>query len=221
MSAIVLVFDTAAPTLGVGLWAGGVARERTVRLARGSERVLLPLAAELLTEARLGVGDLDAVGVAAGPGAFTGLRVGLATAAGLAQARKVPLVLCSSFAARGSAVHAGGRGVVMLDARKQRVYAQAWADGAPSGEGADVPPAEAIGWMNGAFWATGEGAEVYRSQVEAAGGVVVEQATEPRADRLAELAALAFTRGEGNDPAQVRPVYLREPDAVIRRTEGT
>lgn len=220
MSSVVLAFDTATPTLGVGVWRGGRVHVRVAPGGRGCERVLLPLAQELLDVVGAAVGDVAAVGVAAGPGAFTGLRVGLATAAGLAQGLRVPLVTASSFRGRALRVSEPGRGIVMLDARKQRVYAQVWEDGSPVGAAGDVSPEAAVREL-GSGWATGEGAAVYRGMLEEAGVAVVAHPEAPGVGELAAWVARRWQDGHGIDPSHVRPEYLREPDAVKRRQERT
>ena len=212
----VVVLDTAGPVVGVGLWTGEAALVRTARVVRGSEGLLMPWVLELLAEAGLTMADVRGVGVAAGPGAFTGLRVGLASAAGLAMAVGCPLWTSSSLTTR--ALRAGGNMPVlaMLDARKAKVYAQLHHgdQGVVAGPG-DVPPEEAVAWAasRGAFVATGEGALVYRNLVEQAGGVIAREPDDPAVDTLARCAALGLARGEGQSPAAVRPVYLRPPDA--------
>lgn len=206
----VLAIDTCGPVLGVALRAGGQVWSRTERAVRGSETRLVPWARELCAEAGLALSDLDGVAVARGPGAFTGLRVGLATAQGLALALGVPLWGACSLDSRAARVQ--GQVLCMLDARKGRVYA-CWY---PGGTAGDVPPEEAVAGRPSSFLATGEGALVYRDLVEAAGGRVAEGAGEPAVDVLARMGEEALSRGEGRDPVDVTPLYLREADATPR-----
>lgn len=216
----VLAIDTAGPVVGVALWDGTRGFERTARLSRGTEEQLPGLIDQVCAEAGIALSTVRGVAVASGPGAFTGLRVGLATAAGLASALGVPIWATSSLVAR--AVHAGFGGdlLVMLDARKSRVYAAAWRNDTPLQGAADVDPAVALGWVERPFRVTGEGGLVYRSQFEAAGGLVVADADHPGTTALARLGAQAFARGEGLEPGALRAEYLREPDAVPRPVPG-
>ena len=62
--------------------------------------------------------------------------------------------------------------------------------------------------------------DAYAEEVRAAGGTVVPNAAEPGVGRLAAVAAAAWARGEGISAETVRPVYIREPDAVAKRKEG-
>lgn len=208
----VLAIDTAGPVVGVALSVDGAVRARTERVTRGAEARLVPWALALCDEAGLRLAALDGVAVAAGPGAFTGLRVGLATASGLALAIGCPLWQGSSLAHR--ALGAGGdRVLAMLDARKQRVYAARYDGGRLTAGPADVPPDEALAWMDAPFVATGEGALAYADRVTAHGGTLVARADDPCVHVLARLGAEALARGEGSDPIGVQPVYLRAPDA--------
>jgi tRNA threonylcarbamoyladenosine biosynthesis protein TsaB len=209
----VLGIDTAGPVVGVSLWDGARAELRTQRVSKGSDALLLPWAEDLCRAAGIALRELDGVAVARGPGTFTGIRVGLATAVGLAMSVGCPLVPLSSLQTRQAR---GGEGALltMLDARKRRVYALGrGADGEPCGGPGDVHPAEALAWMTGPFRAVGEGAVVYESLVVEAGGTLVDEADHPAVDCLARLGAEALARGEGVAAETAVPVYLRPPDA--------
>jgi tRNA threonylcarbamoyl adenosine modification protein YeaZ len=93
----VLVLDTASPTVSVAVAAGGrLLAERREPIARSSV-LLLPMIDEALAEAGATLGDLAGLVVLAGPGSFTGLRVGMATALGLHQAAGVPATAVPTF----------------------------------------------------------------------------------------------------------------------------
>ncbi len=210
----VIAFDTAGPVLGVALAVNGRVLARTERVQRGAEGVLLAFAEALLAEAGLVARDLDGVGVSEGPGAFTGLRVGLATAAGLALALDRPLWLHGSLDARAARWHAPDREVLCwLDARKSRVYAARFVGGVPQGEPVDHDPAALLVDQRPGFLAVGEGALVYAALLENAGGSVVEGADDPGVDQLALRCEAALTRGEGGRATDVQPRYVRPPDA--------
>jgi len=164
----------------------------------------------------MALADLDGVAVAAGPGAFTGLRVGLAAGCGVAMGAGCPLWTGSSLASRAWKHRGEGRVLAMLDARKSRVYAQLFGD-SPHSAG-DVPPEQALGWCEGPFVAVGEGALVYRQQVVDAGGRVVDSADDPGMKGLLLLAKVGFEDGEAGAPELARPVYLRAPDAKVPKS---
>ncbi len=209
----VLAVDTSGPVAGVALNADGLEFVRIARTVRGTEGLLVPWAIELVHEAGLTLSDLDGIAVVHGPGAFTGLRVGLATALGLATSLDLPLWWTDSLLPR--ARRTGQEPVLaMLDARKGRVYAT-WFDGEATVGPADVAPQVALSWATPPFVATGEGAIVYADLVQQAGGTVLPDADDPGVLALASLAAAAFARGEGARDAAIAPLYLRDADAKL------
>ena len=197
---MILAIDTAGPVIGAAV--GDRLFEQ--RVVRGADAVLTPAIASLIE----GV-ELTAVAVSVGPGGFTSLRVGVAHALGIALARNVPVIPVSSLAAR--AALAEGRVLALLDGRKQKAYAAFHVDGQDVSGERDLPPAEAIALASGAFVAVGEGALVWRAEIEAAGGAVVEDAGRSPARALARIAR-DLPRVP---PAAVRLRYLRDADAKL------
>lgn len=193
------------------VWEEGADGAHGTHLLRGIDHVL----------GRLGwrLAELDRIAVGSGPGRFTGLRVGLATAAGLARAAGIPAVAVPSFEAW--AAPARGRWASPLaDARKGEVYAALFD---PSGRKVlaetTAPPARwtraAVERASGAsvsFW--GPGADLYRAAIEGAGGAA---AAFPR-DLPPFPPAAWVARGSVSRPtgAGLRPLYVRAPDAVLK-----
>jgi len=208
---VILAFDTAGPVVGVALWTPDGVEERVERIRRGAETRLVPWAQELLDERDLSRSDIRMVAVSHGPGAFTGIRVGLAAAAGVAEGLGVPLWGRSSLDSRAARAGRDGEVLAMLDARKGRVYAALYRDGRLVEGPGDVAPEVALSWPSGSFVATGEGAVVYADRIE--GGSLTDDPEHPAVGVLASLAAVGLRNGEGADPATVVPVYLRAPDA--------
>lgn len=200
---LIATIDTSGPVLGVAVGDA----ERIERIVRGAEGRILPWLFELCG----GFDRLEGVGVSVGPGAFTGLRVGLASAKGLAASLGIPLIGIGSLHSRGLRVDAD---LALLDARKGRVYAGQKSTGyAPR----DVDIQEAMQGLSPGFLATGEGAVVYREAILAAGGRIAEEADHPGVDAMVRLTLEALERGDQGDAAQVQPVYVRAPDAVPPR----
>ena len=206
---IVLGIDTAGPVIGAALIGVGEPRCWSERVTRGADARLAPAVAGLID----GV-TLDAVAVSVGPGSFTSLRVGVATALGVAFSRGVPVVPVSSLEARAAAVGDTSSTVLaLLDARKGRAYAGLFG-GAGVVQEVDLPPAEAIAALASApFIATGEGAAVFRELVEAAGGSVHDLAEESPALALARLGADRI--GTAVPAGAVRLNYIRPSDAKL------
>ena len=227
MSAL-LAIDTADRTAGVALLAEGqvVAEYMEASAYRHSER-LFALVDQALRGAGLGRGDLSGIAVTTGPGSFTGLRVGLATAKGLAYSLEVPLVGVSTLEAmaRGAMPF---RGIVlpMLDARKRQVYAAGF-DGR---DGSEVLSPQAIfpeelaaqiGQSEGDLLAVGSGLGPYRELFKAVFGerlLCIEKIRWgiPPA-QVAMLGASFLLEGKGQSPEAVSPIYLRKSEAEETR----
>lgn len=234
---IVLGFDTATQSTAVGLrLANGStlrARDDPAPDAHpGHATRLLAMAEELLVEAGIGWEVLQRIAVGVGPGRFTGLRVGVATARGLAQSLGVELVGVSSLQALALAVPRGADGAVQptfaaIDARRGEAFAAAYSSdgevvlaralGAAELEHV-VELIEQRGGPRGQRWlAVGDGALRFRAELSR-GGVEVAQEDSPlhRVDpqAICELGALALAP-VGDE--QVVPDYRRSPDAALAR----
>ncbi len=211
----VIAVDTAGPVVGAALVRDGAAPVAwSARAGRGADAVLVPALAELLAQAGPG---LQGIAVTVGPGAFTGLRVGLAIASGLALARGLPLLPMGSLAAR--ALLAPGAPVVLalLDARKRRFYGASFAlDGPvprPLQDAVDADLDSILAGLPAGAVATGEGAQVAAEALAAAGVPIAPDAADSPALVLARHAASGALAA--CDPAAVRLRYIRPPDAKV------
>ena len=178
-------------------------------------RELMPAVARVIGDAGLGFGDLDAVAVGVGPGGFTGLRVGTATARALAAARRLPVHPVSSLAALAAGVDAR-LVLAVLDARRGEVFATLHDR---SGERwppfATRPEALAEGLRAAALTplAAGDGAIRYRRELEAAGALVPPDDSPYHVVRALAVCRLAV-QVVPVAPEAVLPDYLRAPDAT-------
>jgi tRNA threonylcarbamoyladenosine biosynthesis protein TsaB len=205
--------DTATPATAVAVWAAdGPAAERRHDPAPGERpghaARLLALVNELVTD----WSEVDRIAVGVGPGGFTGLRIGIATARALAQARDLPLVGVSSLAAL-AAPH-DGPVVAVIDARRGEVFAAGWV-GSTSFEPVALAPEALAARIEPGSLAVGDGAVRFRAELERAG------ATVPADDSpLHRVSALEVCRlgaaGEPADRDALLPDYRREPDAKPR-----
>jgi len=219
---IVLVVDTSTPAATAAIAElGGAGREPvllaervTVDAQRHGE-VLAPSMEAVLSEAAVPLGGLTAVVAGVGPGPFTGLRIGLVSAAALADAFGLPAYgVCSLDAIAHPIRHPAGPVLVVTDARRHEVYWATYAvDGArisgPSvSRPADVP-------TDGCVLACGAGAAQYAESF----GLPVSGPSYPSALALAALAADRVTGGAPSEA--LSPLYLRRPDAVERAAAKT
>ncbi len=192
---LVLAFDTATPVATSALLRDGdVLGERASRAA-----AVLADADELLRGAGFAPGDLDALVVGTGPGSFTGIRIGLAAARGLALALGIPVAGVSTLAALAAALP-GARPVI--DARRREVFTLV------DGEPVACRPAE-LGFEPGAVL-VGDGAVRYRPELEAAGAEIPPDRDLAHLPRARFHALLA---GDFGDADLVEPIYVRAPDA--------
>jgi tRNA threonylcarbamoyladenosine biosynthesis protein TsaB len=187
----------------------------------GHAAQLLPLCNSLLQGAGLRFADLDRIAVGLGPGTFTGLRIAIATARGLAHAGGAELTGVATLE-----VLAAGAGVsavlALLDARRGEGFAATYLDGVPTAPVAALAPeALEIGAREAATrrpgtLAVGDGAIAFRAVLERAGCTVPPDDAEAHRVDAAVLCALARDRSSG-PPDAVLPSYVRAPDAQPAR----
>lgn len=178
-------------------------------------RELLPALAGVLEQAGLGFGELGAIAVGVGPGAFTGLRIGVATARALASARSLAIHPVSSLAAL-----AAGSGdelvLAAIDARRGEVFAALQHGGDTHWAAFVTAPsalAERIREAGVAPVAVGDGAIRFRGVLESAGARVPPDDSALHVVRALHVCRLGHA-GPAVTPAAVLPDYLRTPDAV-------
>lgn len=192
---LILAFDTATPEASVALVRrGDLLGERSSQAVR-----VLADADALLRAAGLTPSALDALAVGVGPGSFTGVRIGLAAARGLALALDLPAAGISTLDALGAGLPGA---VPVLDARRREVFV-----GLPDGPVAMAPGELAL--PPGTV-CIGDGALRYRSLLEEAGLVVPPDSAEEHRPRARFHAALAH---DFRTADEVEPIYLRVPDA--------
>jgi len=188
---LILAFDTATDVATSALVDDGeVLGERTSRAV-----TLLEDVDALLRQAGTQTRDLDALAVGIGPGSFTGVRIGLATARGLAFALGIPVAGVSTL----EALEAGAPGALpVIDARRREVFVP----------GGVFVPAD-VDVVEGRL-CVGSGAVRYRGVLEALGAAIPPDTDERHIPRARFHAALA---GKFVPAEQVEPLYLRVPDA--------
>jgi len=205
---LVLALDTSTPATSVALTDDGrVLAERSEIAANRHGELLSPLIADVLSAAGAGPRDVSIVAIGVGPGPFTGLRVGLVTAAGFADALGVPARgVCSLDAVAWTGERPWAEGFsVVTDARRKEVYWARYADGRRvDGPRVDRPAAVAAQLPSRAAVA-GFATTMYAA--EFAAQVVDESFGYPSAAAIARLAL------EETWSLPVQPLYLRRPDA--------
>jgi tRNA threonylcarbamoyladenosine biosynthesis protein TsaB len=223
---IVVGLDTASTATAVAvLLADGRAVERRDDPAAGERPAhaarVLELAEAALAGGGVGWEAVERLAVGVGPGGFTGLRIGIATARAIAQARGIPLVAVGSLEAlaAGARDHDGTVAAV-LDARRGEAFAAAYAGGreqlAPVALGPEALE-QAVAALPAPVLAVGDGALAFRAAIERAGAVVPRDDSEIHRISAIEICRLGSDPGRAVAPlAAVVPDYRREPDAKPR-----
>ena len=206
---IVLGLDTCLSSCAVAVVADGrvLAHAREV-MARGHQERLAPMAREVVAQAGVAFSELDRIGVTIGPGSFTGLRVGVAFAKGLALALGASTVGIGTLEALAAEVE--GLAFAAIDARRGQLYLQGFDDGrplmAPDALTAGDAAARIAELSQGrAFALVGSGAPLL-AELSPSARVVAAEGADARA--IARLAA-------GRTPSPLKPLYLRAPDAKL------
>ncbi|HEX3392753.1 MAG TPA: tRNA (adenosine(37)-N6)-threonylcarbamoyltransferase complex dimerization subunit type 1 TsaB [Solirubrobacteraceae bacterium] len=187
----------------------------------GHSTCLLPLAAGLLAESGLAWREVDRIAVGVGPGTFTGLRVGMASAHGLAQSSGAELVGVSSLRALGLGAEGGSPVLAAIDARRGEVFVAGYHGEVELFSPRPAQPVAVPGLIaeqGGAFMsepciAVGDGAVRYRAAFEAVAAQVPEDGSALHRIQAAALCELGVSASAGSGP--VLPDYLRRPDAAI------
>jgi tRNA threonylcarbamoyladenosine biosynthesis protein TsaB len=218
----VLAIDTALEACSAAVLdtSGGIAASETLAMTRGHAEALMPLIARVMNGAGVEFADLDRIAVTTGPGSFTGLRVGISAARGIALAAGKPAVGLSTLAGYAAPLIAGDDSmqvVAAVDARHEHIYLQIFGVNGRTLVGpriatmrdavraAMTAPARIIGS------AAKKLAAAWPKRAEPP--LLVEQRGAPDIEWIARLGAAA---AKGHGPP--KPLYLRAPDAQPQDT---
>jgi tRNA threonylcarbamoyladenosine biosynthesis protein TsaB len=213
-------FDTSTAATSVCvLRADGEEFEHVPEVARlreppGHSRELLPAVADLMERAGVGWADVDGVAVGVGPGGFTGLRIGVATARALATAAGVPVHPVSSLSALAAAIDEP-LALPLIDARRGELFGALLSAGKVVVEPFAARPeevAERAGRDLANALAAGDGSLRFRQVLEAAGVRVAPDGSGLHVIRAAHVCRLAAAV-PAERPEAVLPTYIRDPDA--------
>jgi tRNA threonylcarbamoyladenosine biosynthesis protein TsaB len=224
-----LAIETSTEACSVALVHGEQVLERSEIAPRRHAELVLPMADSLLAEMGLSRRALDGIAVGRGPGAFTGVRLGVSLAQGMAMALDLPVVTISSLAALALEAPEDEAAILaVIDARMGEIYAASFRRDDNGGlialdeERVDTAAAlmlpQADAWnVVGTGWSTYE--EILRTRLPAPPRWA-EGARYPQARHVAELAVVRFRDGGAVAPELALPVYLRDKVALTLVEQG-
>lgn len=215
----VLAFDTTCAACSVAVWKDETVESVVVKQTmHGHAETLMPAIERALAEANTSYDAIDRIAVTVGPGSFTGVRVGLATARGLGVATGKPvlgLMTSAVLAQEAKTIGTSRRIAVAIDARRAELYMHHFtADGTARDEPHSLPAKDAARALGAALViVVGDGAELLRPHLGQ--NALISGPTVPDAGVAAAMAAVL---PEPHTPPQ--PVYVRPPDAVVPLSGG-
>ncbi|WMJ70205.1 tRNA (adenosine(37)-N6)-threonylcarbamoyltransferase complex dimerization subunit type 1 TsaB [Stenotrophomonas sp. 24(2023)] len=217
-----LAFETATEACSVALHVDGQVREHFEIAPRRHAELGLPWAEALLAEAGISRRQLDGIALSRGPGAFTGVRLGIALAQGIALALDLPLLPVSTLQVLALRAPAEQEQILAaIDARMGELYVARYqrVDGLPVAQDAErVCGPDAVALPSGlAVYGVGTGfGALDGALAQRLGDALRGQDAQalPRAADVLALAVPAFARGEGIAPEKVEPAYLRDNVAL-------
>ncbi|HEV2301516.1 MAG TPA: tRNA (adenosine(37)-N6)-threonylcarbamoyltransferase complex dimerization subunit type 1 TsaB [Stellaceae bacterium] len=227
---LILALDAAGSAASVVVARGeAILSRRHVPTRHGQAETLLPLVDAAMREAGLSPASLDLVAVTVGPGGFTGIRVGLAAARGIALASGAGLFGVTGFEAVAAALFRDGAGaarlLVALESRREDLYVQLFdGDGRPLAPPASAMPAALARMPDleaeaGALVIAGDAAERAAAAMPRARIARIVSSSADVARGAAIVADRAWLGGARGNPA--RPLYLRPPDVTLSPARQT
>lgn len=217
----VLGIETSTDTGGIAIVEDGILRgEWSLNLPRSHSLRLLPALKALLEALGLEPRALEGIAVGTGPGSFTGLRIGLSVAKGLAMALERPLVGVPSLDALALGIPSRGLPIyALIDAKRGELFGALYRGGRRQGPFEVLSPASVIERIRGGrFLLLGEGALLYKEKFEGLEGVEIAPlpSHHPRASAVAFLGWERLKDGHGDDLDSLTPLYIRPPDAELK-----
>ena len=218
---LLLALDSSVASCSAAVLADGDVRARAcVAMAHGQAEALVPMVQSVMSDAATTFAELDLIAASRGPGSFTGLRVSLATARGLALAAGVPCLGVTTTEALAEGARAAGvegRVLAVLDTRRADVYAQLFDGMTPRGEPTAVAYDDLSAFVGaGPLTVVGDAADRAAERLEAA--TVLGTIAQPDAVYVGTVAARRFQPGVV--VASPQPLYLRPPQATMPKDGG-
>ncbi|MGC1503491.1 MAG: tRNA (adenosine(37)-N6)-threonylcarbamoyltransferase complex dimerization subunit type 1 TsaB [Sulfitobacter sp.] len=216
----VLAFDTSAAHCAAAVFARDALRKSaTESMAKGQAERILGLCQEVLAAVSLTVHDLTAIGVGVGPGNFTGIRISVSAARGLALGLGIPAIPVSTFEMLRDpdGITADASELVVVEAPRGAAYVQSFQHGRPAGSPALIDPSAPPEHLRGVnLKVTGHHAEEVAHHL---GGTAYPRAIDDPAGRIARITQWKLQQGFDME-TRPAPLYIRAPDAAPARDKA-
>lgn len=218
----ILAFDASTLACSACLWRDGtVIASRYLNTGLTHSQTLLPLIEGVLNDSKTTLDQIDRIAVAVGPGSFTGIKIAVATAKGLAHKNKTPCIAVSSPEALAHGIEFNGTVCAVEDARRGMLYNANFKNGIRCTEDRQISVDALLEETEGSLYFCGDGSAIAKRAADAAGRIaVVADGLRAfiRAEEVAQIGALA---SESNllSPDKLEPKYLRLPQAERERLE--
>lgn len=222
----ILALDTSTEYLSLALMLDEDVLSENLHAGQTHSQLILPMIGGMLSKAGVALKELDGIAFGAGPGSFTGLRIGCGVAQGLAFGANLPVAGVSTLLALACGSEAS-KVIACMDARMGEVYHAAyvksdadWSEVQPPGlyKPEDVPAIKGNDWIGiGSGWAAHGDAlrVVYKEQLSE-----IKPEAFPTAAAIARLSEPVFKAGLGVPAAQAAPIYIRNKVAFTMRERG-
>lgn len=216
-----LAIDTSSASCSIGLLLDDKKFISHQTAPMQQAKLILPVIEDLLREHQVTLGELDAIAFGCGPGSFTGVRIAISVAQGLAYAANVPMISVSSLAALAQAAYEDlglQKILAVIDARINEVYYGAYVVNAAGvvelvGKEIVAAPESVVFPVEKDWCGVGNGWEVYRDKLRYQ-PVKMDVTREAMASGVLTLARVKWERGECVSAGEAVPVYLRDEVAV-------
>ncbi len=226
---IILSIDSSTPVAGIAVSNGkNLLGEVMINTQNTHSEKLMPMVAQLLRDLQMSVQQIEAVAVTCGPGSFTGLRIGMATAKGIVQGGNKKLIAIPTLDTLAQNLnHYPGIICPIMNAQKKQVYTAIYKSGESGMERlSDYQAIEAdklaeqLLELGEPVWFTGDGvdafAEVFRTKLGKNCRLADGNTVLPRAGALAMLAAERAEQGQFDDLYQAELIYIRKSEAEVQ-----
>lgn len=213
----ILAFDTALGACSVGVWnAGCVIAQDSVAMTQGHAEALMPMIERVMAASQFSYADLDRIAVTVGPGSFTGLRVGIATARGLAMAADKPAIgITTTECLAASVENPTGRILSVIDSKRGDVFAQIFDSNlSPMTEIVNITDTELANFCGPQpLHIVGDAA--VRAEAVLKSNIISLQTASHCDVRVVAMRAAVAVPSAGPEP-----VYVRPPDVTLNPTGG-